>query len=119
MAIDRIGKGGAPPTPETPDTKAATVQPAERKFEVDPTRRAGAVEEAAATTPLARLRAGAIDVHAYIDLKVDEATAGLEGLSTAELDDIKHTLRDQMRSDPDLVDLVRAATGATPAPPED
>ncbi|AKU95908.1 hypothetical protein AKJ09_02572 [Labilithrix luteola] len=84
-----------------------------------PAERAGNVEGASGASPLERLRAGEIDVHGYIDLKVDQATAGLSGLSPSELAHIKNTLRDQMASDPGLADLVRAATGQTPKLPEE
>ncbi len=124
MAIDRIGKGGGPPqVPETGSTGA--VQPkdrAERPFQVErahEAHKADAAQPLDATSPLARLRAGEIDVHGYIDLKVDEATASLKGLPPAQLDEIKKVLRDQMATDPGLADLVRTATGQTPKPPED
>ena len=127
MAIDRIGKGGGlPPTPDVQGTGAATgASNATRtgaKFEVDradPADKARSVDATAATTPLARLRAGEIDVHGYIDLKVGEATASLGGLSAPALDAIKNVLRDQMRTDPELAQLVHTATGKLPTPPED
>jgi hypothetical protein len=127
MAIDRIGKGGAlPPTPETGGPAGADkAGGAAAPFKVDRSAPAAAtdptrsVEGADATTPLARLRAGEIDVNGYVDLRVEEATKSLQGLPPAELADIKSVLRDQLRSDPGLVDLVRAATGETPTPPED
>lgn len=127
MGIDRIGKGGGlPPTPDTsgvsgPQQKGG----AERPFKVDraegatQTERAGAAAEAGAASPLARLRAGEIDVNGYVDLKVDEATRNLKGLSPGEIDEIKRVLRDQMATDPGLADLVRTATGQTPSVPED
>jgi len=130
MGIDRIGKGGAPPPPtETKETgaidKAGSV---DKTFSTtlertEAARKAGAAEAAAssasATSPLARLRAGEIDLNGYIDLKVDEATRGLQGLPPAELDEIKRVLRDQMATDPGLTDLVRTATGQMPKPSED
>jgi hypothetical protein len=123
MAIDRIGKGGG--LPQAPETGG--VQPkgaVERPFQVergqvDRAASATAPRELEATSPLARLRAGEIDVHGYVDLKVDEATSSLTGLSPAELDAIKKTLRDQMATDPGLADLVRTATGRVPKAPED
>jgi hypothetical protein len=124
MAIDRIGKGGGlPPTPEATGTgSTGATAPTGKTFKVERPEQAGnaaGVDATNASTPLARLRAGEIDVHGYIDLKVDEATSGLKGLPTAALDDIKSVLRDQMKSDPGLADLVRGATGTMPTPPED
>jgi hypothetical protein len=124
MAIDRIGKGGG--VPQAPETGGVQQKGgAERPFQVDRTNASSdvsaprEVDQANATSPLARLRAGEVDVHGYIDLKVDEATASLHGLSPGELDAIKKVLREQMASDPGLADLVRTATGQIPKPPED
>jgi len=124
MAIDRIGKGGgAPPIPEAGGTGAVGPKGAvDKPFQVERAKGAEApqqVDATNATSPLARLRAGEIDVHGYIDLKVNEATASLSGLSPTELDAIKKVLRDQMATDPGLSDLVRTATGQIPKPPED
>src|SRR6201991_3175447 len=118
MGIDRIGKGGAPPvTPEAQDSGSSrSIDSIEKKGQVekafsverpDPTTQAsqtGAAESVPGSPALARLRAGEIDVNGYVDLKVEEATIGLEGLSAAELDDIKKVLRDQMATDPGLTD---------------
>lgn len=122
MAIDRIGKGAPPTPPETSGVGSIERKGPAEAFSVD---RAGASKGAAeastvdASSPLARLRAGEIDVDGYVDSKVDEATKGLEGLSPTELGDIKKVLRDQMATDPALVDLVRAATGRAPSEPEE
>jgi hypothetical protein len=125
MAIDRIGKGAGLPggAPSAPEVKPAGV---DAPFKVDradagqAAQRAGNIESTTpATSPLGRLRAGEVDVHGYIDLKVDEATSALKGISPAELDEIKSVLRDQMKSDPGLADLVRTATGKMPTPPEE
>ncbi|MDB4943670.1 MAG: hypothetical protein JWP97_3204 [Labilithrix sp.] len=135
MAIDRIGKGGG--IPQAPDTGAPGTDKAggaSAPFKVERTERAAqthgsegpgrtdataAASPATPATPLARLRAGEVDVNGYVDLKVDEATKNLKGLSPAEVGDIKNVLRDQMRSDPGLSDLVREATGKSPSPPEE
>jgi len=129
MAIDRIGKGAGLPggAPQAPEVKPAGGAPSveapfkvERSDSANAAQRAGSVEAAASpASPLGRLRAGEVDVHGYIDLKVDEATSALKGISPAELDEIKSVLRDQMKSDPGLADLVRTATGKMPTPPED
>ena len=130
MGIDGIGKGGG--APKAPDAsgdvgkleKATKTGAVDKPFslELDRTKEAAQVEQAGAVaeaSPLAQLRAGEIDVDRYLDLKVDEATKPLAGLSPAELADIKQVLRDQLATDPGLVDLVRTATGKTPSPPED
>lgn len=135
MAIDRIGKGGTlPPTADT--TAAGSIdksRPVEKTFSatVGDARKvegpdaaqgsasAGPAEAAHGASPLARLRAGDIDVNGYVDLKVDEATRSLQGLSPAEVDDIRKLLRDQLATDPGLSDLVKTATGHVPTPPED
>ncbi len=126
MAIDRIGKsGGLPPTPSEGAGSSGATKGAARPFQVTRPDEAGAASRTDAATraegasPLARLRAGEIDVNGYMDLKVDEATVGLKGLSPTELDTIKKALRDQMATDPGLTDLVRTATGQIPKPPED
>jgi hypothetical protein len=128
MGIDRIGKGGAPPVaPETSSPGAVEKKGAiEKTFSVekpDASTSADATSRAApaeiASSPLARLRAGEIDVNGYVDLQVDEATRNLDGLSSSELDDIRKVLRDQLATDPGLIDLVRQTTGKTPDVPED
>ena len=127
MAIDRIGKGGAPPpAPETGGPGAAEKKGSvEKTFHVErpetkTAQKAGALDAAHEATPLARLRKGEIDVNGYLDLKVDQAATSLPpGLAPHEIDQIKKVLRDQMATDPGLVDLVHTATGQIPKPPED
>jgi hypothetical protein len=71
-------------------------------------------KDAAPATSLERLRAGQIDVNAYLDAKVDEATAHLHGLPRAELEAIRKMMRDQLATDPALAGLVKQATGHAP-----
>lgn len=124
MGIDGIGKGRPPGAQGASATDKTAKPEGAAAFHVDRTKPAagvGATERVSASeaSALERLRSGEIDVDRYLDLKVDEATRPLEGLSPADLADIKHVLRDQLASDPGLVDLVKAATGATPSLPED
>ncbi|MCL2723211.1 MAG: hypothetical protein FWD69_02135 [Polyangiaceae bacterium] len=135
MGIDGIGKsGGLPPTPDMQGTGAVGSTHAPSKaFHVERgdatgaqatdktagTEHAGGVGAADTASPLARLRAGEIDVNGYVDLKIDQATSRLKGLSPSKLEDIKSVLRDQMMTDPELVDLVHRATGQMPKPPEE
>jgi hypothetical protein len=125
MAIDRIGKGaGLPATPSVSGAGAATKTGATFTLErPDPAASAapaaGLDHVPAGASPLERFRSGEVDVNGYVDLEVDNATAGLDGLSAAELDAIKSVLRDQMKSDPGLVELVRTTTGSSPSLPEE
>jgi hypothetical protein len=122
MAIDRIGKGGGtqPPSGPTEVGGAGRAQETEgKRFEVRTERTASTAPVApAASSALAQLRSGQIDMNRYLDLKVDEATGHLQGLSPKELASIKEMLRDQITSDPALADLVQQATGRAPTPRE-
>lgn len=118
MGIDRIGKGGAAPPP------IDTTQKSSAPFAVRPasTNEPQAVSGAAAAQgngPLERLRAGEIDTHTYVELKVDEATRHLSGLRADELEAIKAELRHRVAADPALADLVQQATGTRFTPPEE
>ncbi len=117
--VDRIGKGGPPPptttgaerpkeTGKTFDVSQTTQAPAARP--VDPTMTVG---------PLEQLKAGKIDFNQYVDLKVQEATSHLEAMSPSQIDSIRSMLRDRMATDPELVDLVKQATGHAPSVPEE
>ncbi len=122
MAIDRVGKNGVPaPSPEAsapPRSKEAT-----GSFGSLEASRAGAasspVSVDTAHVALERFRSGQIDLHGYLDLKVDEATAHLSALPRVELDAIRSALRDRLATDPALIDLVRTATGKVPEPSDD
>jgi hypothetical protein len=118
MGIDRIGK--KPPTPDIGHAESVEKKGAVGKtFEVEKTTPPRATTSADPTSPLARFRAGEIDLEGYIEAKVEERTKHIKGISADELEFIKASLRDQMTTDPSLVDLVRAVTGETPKPPED
>ena len=119
MGIDRIGKGGTAPPPDIGGTDKATKAGAvDTPFTVERTKEAAPVDATNAVSPLAQLKSGAIDVEQYLDLKVDAATKSLDGMPASELAEIKKMLRDQLASDPMLVDMVKAATGTVPKPPQ-
>ncbi len=66
--------------------------------------------EATATPPLDRLRAGEIDLPRYVELRVNEATAHLEGVvPAADLEAIRAELHDVVEHDPDVAALAQAA----------
>ncbi len=126
MGIDRIGKGGStPPSTERAASGGAESAPGTGKaFEVRPQGPAGPSGPAAAdpaqpaqsapTGALERLRAGQTDLNGYLDQKVSEATSHLQGMRASEIDEIRSILRDELASDPALVELVQQATGQAP-----
>lgn len=111
MGIDGIGKppgAGAPPAPGV----GGASKPSGETFRVDKE------EAVAGTDPLARLERGEIDVDQYLDARVNHAVEHLEGkLSPEELEFVRDTLKDQMKSDPVLIELVRRSTGTVPTEP--
>ncbi len=130
MGIDGVGKpsparvvpGEAGPSgvsPTAPKPGEFVVSRSADAPAASPTEGVRGVANVAATNPLARLRAGEIDLDRYLDLKVDEATAGLKGLAAEDREEIRRALRDQIATDPALTDLVQFATGELPRPPED
>lgn len=128
MGIDGIGKKGppSPPAQTPPDTVGGTSRPEEagRSFQVSkPSPQPSRAEQAGAVAPtrtaLERLRAGEIDARQYVDAKVGEATAHLQGLPAVELEAIQKALRERLATDPALVDLVRGATGQEIPPSRD
>ena len=125
MGIDGIGKGGGRIPPTTGTTGPTRAQETGKTFGVEkpegPTAPAqvGAVAGTEASSPLAQLRAGQIDLNGYLDAKVHEATAHLHDVPPAQMETIRSMLRDRLASDPALTDLVQQATGQVPALPED
>ena len=119
--VDRIGKGGAPPPPAETTGPARPTETG-KTFEVH---KAGAAQPAnpvdAVTSQqaLEQLRAGKIDFAQYLEIKVHEATSHLGALPKVQLDSIRAMLRDRMTTDPELVDLVKQATGRVPEASKD
>src|SRR5882724_11352802 len=112
MGIDRIGKGSKSiPVADIQSSAAGEAGKPATEFKVN---RAGPVD-ATTETSLDRLRAGKISVSEYLDIQVEQATAHLDNrLSTEQLSFIRDSLREQLSTDPVLVDLVKSTTGALP-----
>ena len=114
MPVDGIGKPPSiPPPGGTPATGGSAALRGE-DFRVGT-----AAPSEIAGGDLARLERGEIELEAYLDARVGEATKHLEGrLARAELDFVRRALRAELESDPVLVELVRRATGRTPGAAE-
>jgi hypothetical protein len=72
-------------------------------------------EATAGTDALGRLQRGEIGIEEYLDVQVEAATSHLGPLPPEQLDFVRQTLREQLRSDPVLTELTRRATGTNPA----
>jgi len=114
MGIDRIGsKGVGPAASGVTEPSAREVSKSSEAGEAFKVSKGCAVEPSA--TSLERVRAGEISVSQYLDQRVSEGTAHLDGkLSPEQLEFVKNSLREQLSTDPMLTDLVHAATGQLP-----
>lgn len=112
MGIDGIGGGGLPPGGVGgPGGPSGPKGPASTDFESG-VEGAAPVGGASASAPLQQLQAGEISIDQYLDTRVDSAVAHLEGkLPADQLDFVRQTLRQELETDPVLVELVRRATG--------
>jgi hypothetical protein len=107
MGIDGIGK--APPVAPPGSSTPAGASPSGGDFRV------GEAAAPASASDLSRLERGEIGLEQYLEARVADATRHLDGRVSAEqLDFVKRTLREELSSDPVLMELVRRATGKTP-----
>ena len=113
MGIDGIGK---PPGAGTGSIGGASGKDAARPaepFKLDASASAAGGKVSAALSSLQR---GELSLDQYLDGRVSEATSHLVGkLSPDQLEFVKQSLRDQMATDPVLVELVQRTTGSAPA----
>jgi hypothetical protein len=111
MSIDGVGR---PPRPSG-DAGVSGSKPV-AGTETFSTGRAAAAPGVTATGPLADLQSGAITLDQYLNTRVEEAVAPfVEKLSPERLEFMRTSLKAELATDPVLVELVRRATGATPA----
>ena len=114
MGIDGIGGGGFPPGGVGgPNGPGGPKGAGKSDFSVPGTEGPEQVEGAnASTTALERLQSGELNVDEYLDLRVSDATAHLQGsLGPEQLEFVRQSLREQLQTDPVLVELVKRATG--------
>jgi hypothetical protein len=114
MSIDGIGK---PPGAGTAGIGGASgKEPAQsaEPFKVNPgTQTAPGGQVSAALSSLQR---GELSLDQYLDGRVSDATSHLVGkLTPDQLEFVKQSLRDQLATDPVLIELVQRTTGKTPA----
>jgi hypothetical protein len=113
MGIDSIGKSGSGLPPGTVGEVGSPSPAAKTEgFRAEESR---PVEAAGGSEALEKLERGELSREEYLDVRVAEATAHLEGrLSAEQLDFVRESLRIQLGTDPVLVELVRRAIGSAP-----
>jgi hypothetical protein len=81
---------------------------------------AAASPRATESEELQRLQRGELSLNEYLDAQVEQGVRHVQGLVTAEqLEIIKEVLREELATAPDLIELVRLATGQEPRLPGD
>src|SRR5438045_3408161 len=115
MGVDGIGSGGRP-VPGVGGAELDGARPVETEAAPAADGARGS-ERSTGSALLDQLRRGEIDVEHYLDAQVSAAVSHVQGaLAPSQLDFIRETLREQIATDPVLVELVRRATGSTPPP---
>jgi hypothetical protein len=116
MGIDGIGKppsGGASVGGIGGVAGADAPRPTEA-FTLEPS--AAAAPSSRISAALSSLQRGELSLDQYLDARVTDATNHLVGkLSVDQLDFVKQSLREQLATDPVLVELVQRTTGSAPA----
>jgi len=101
-------KIGGPTGPAAPTSSTGASGPKATSF--GETLGTKGAEQASGATPLERLRSGELDLKGYVDVRVREATAHLDGtLSPDDLAKVQDELRDVIENDPDIAALVKGA----------
>ncbi len=120
MSIDGIGKppgsniaglGGPGGVAGAEAPRAPT-----EAFKVGQSAAAAPSSSVSGSAELSSLQRGELSLDQYLDSRVSAATQHLSGkISPDQLEFVKQSLREQMATDPVLVELVQRTTGAAPA----
>ena len=115
MGIDGIGKPPGASIGSIGGVQSGEAARGTEPFTVD--RSAPASPSDRVSAALSSLQRGELSLDQYLDGRVTDATNHLAGkISPEQLDFVKQSLRDQLATDPVLVDLVQRTTGSSPAP---
>jgi hypothetical protein len=110
MGIDGIGKPPGAGIGGVGSVTGAEGARASQSFKLDPSSSAAAGGQVSAA--LASLQRGELTLDQYLDGRVTDATSHLVGkLSPDQLEFVKQSLRDQIATDPVLIELVQRTTG--------
>jgi hypothetical protein len=114
MGIDGIGKPPGASIGSVGGVQSGEAARGAEPFAVD--RSAPASPSDRISAALSSLQRGELSLDQYLDGRVGEATSHLAGkLSPEQLEFVKQSLREQLATDPVLVELVKRTTGSSPA----
>ena len=114
MGIDGIGKPPGAAIGGVSGIQGGEAPRAAEPFSVE--RSAAAPASSRVSSALSSLQRGELSLDQYLDGRVSEATNHLAGkISPEQLDFVKQSLREQLATDPVLVELVQRTTGSTPS----
>jgi len=115
MGIDGIGKPPGAHIAGVGGPQATDAPRPAQAFSLEPS--TGAAQASRVSAALSSLQRGELSLDQYLDGRVSEATQHLAGkISPDQLEFVKQSLREQLATDPVLVELVQRTTGASPAP---
>ncbi|MET0794261.1 MAG: hypothetical protein ABW061_22250 [Polyangiaceae bacterium] len=116
MSIDGIGKPPGANSGGVPSVSGAEAARPAEPFSVEPARAGAASAGSRVSAALESVQRGELSLDQYLDGRVTEATHHLAGkLSPDQLDFVKQSLREQLATDPVLVELVQRTTGTAAA----
>src|SRR5450432_969237 len=111
MGIDGIGKPPGVSIGSVGGAQTADPVRASEPFAID--RSASAPPSARISAELSSLQRGELSLDQYLDGRVNDATSHLAGkISPDQLEFVKQSLREQLATDPVLVELVQRTTGS-------
>ena len=114
MGIDGIGKPPGASIGSVGGVSGGDAARGAEPFTVD--RSAPAAPSDRISAALSSLQRGELSLDQYLDGRVGEATSHLAGkLSPEQLEFVKQSLREELATDPVLVELVQRTTGSSPA----
>jgi hypothetical protein len=117
MGIDGIGKPPGANIGGVPGAAGAAPAPPAESFSVDRGAPSSSSEAGSrVSAALMSVQRGELSVDQYLDGRVSDATSHLVGkLSPDQMEFVRQSLREQLATDPVLVELVRRTTGTAAA----
>jgi hypothetical protein len=117
MGIDGIGKPPGASIGSVGGVQSGEAARATEPFAVDRGSVGAASPSDRISAALSSLQRGELSLDQYLDGRVSDATTHLAGKITPDqLEFVKQSLREQLATDPVLVELVQRTTGSSPAP---